>query len=56
MSDEYEIRQLVEKYADAVCRRDRDDWASTWSDDSLWNLGLPPKCVDLASILVARHT
>ena len=42
MSDKYEIRQLVEKYADAVCRRDKDDWASTWSDDSHWNLGSVP--------------
>ena len=42
MNDEYEIRQLVEKYADAVCRRDKDDWASTWSDNSLWNLGSVP--------------
>ena len=39
MSDDYEIRQLVEKYADAVCRRDKDDWSSTWCEDSLWNLG-----------------
>jgi len=42
MSDDYEIRQLVEKYADAVCRRDKGDWSSTWCEDSLWNLGSVP--------------
>ena len=31
MSDKEEIRNLVEKYADAVCRRDEKDWSSTWS-------------------------
>ena len=43
MSDKEEIRNLVEKYADAVCRRDEADWSSTWCDNSLWNLGsIPP--------------
>ena len=38
MSDEYAIRQLVEKYADAVNRVDKEDWASTWCEDSEWDL------------------
>ena len=40
MNDDYAIRQLVEKYADAVCRRHKEDWASTWSEDSIWDLSL----------------
>jgi len=42
MSDEYAIRQLVEKYADAVNRVDKEDWASTWCDDSEWDLSSMP--------------
>ena len=43
MSDKEEIRNLVEKYADAVCRRDETDWSSTWHDNAIWNLGsIPP--------------
>ena len=42
MSDEYAIRQLVEKYADAVNRVDKDDWASTWCEDSEWDLSSMP--------------
>ncbi len=34
-----ELRQLVERYADAVCRRDADDWAATWAEDAVWDLG-----------------
>jgi hypothetical protein len=33
------IRALVHRYADAVCRRDQDQWAATWADDSVWYLG-----------------
>lgn len=32
------IRQLVEAYADAVLRRDADDWAACWADDAVWEL------------------
>lgn len=40
MSDLYtELRQLVERYADAVCRRDADDWGATWAPDGVWDLG-----------------
>ena len=42
MSDEYAIRQLVEKYADAVNRVDKEDWASTWCEDSEWDLSSMP--------------
>jgi hypothetical protein len=32
------IAGLVQRYADAVCRRDREQWASCWTDDSEWVL------------------
>lgn len=32
------IRQLVEAYADAVMRRDADDWAACWAEDASWEL------------------
>lgn len=38
MEDEQEIRNLVARYADAVCRRDQDDWSATWAEDGLWQL------------------
>lgn len=34
-----EIRQLVERYADAVQRIDADDWADCWAPDGVWDLG-----------------
>jgi uncharacterized protein (TIGR02246 family) len=37
--DEMEIRTLVARYADAVCRRDAQAWAATWAEDCLWDLG-----------------
>ncbi len=40
MSDLYsEIRQLVERYADAVNRIDPGDWGATWAADGTWDLG-----------------
>lgn len=33
------IRTLVHTYADAVCHRDADQWASTWTEDAVWDLG-----------------
>lgn len=40
MADEYlALRQLVEAYADAVCRRDAEDWGATWAPDGEWDLG-----------------
>lgn len=37
--DAFEIRALVERYADAVCRRDAADWGATWAPDATWDLG-----------------
>ena len=33
------IDDLVHTYADAVVRRDADQWASTWAPDAAWELG-----------------
>jgi SnoaL-like domain len=33
------IEDLVHTYADAVVRRDPDQWASTWAEDAVWELG-----------------
>jgi len=35
---ELAIRHLVSAYADAVNRRDKALWASTWAEDSVWDL------------------
>ena len=43
MNDESEIRNLVYKYADAVCRRSKEDWSSTWSVNAVWELPSSPK-------------
>jgi ketosteroid isomerase-like protein len=32
------IPGLVHRYADAVCRRDADQWASCWAEDAVWVL------------------
>ena len=43
MSDEYlAIRQLCERYVDAVNRRHTQDWAATWAPDAVWDLGRGP--------------
>ncbi len=36
--DRQAIRELLDAYADAVCRRDASDWAATWADDAEWSL------------------
>jgi AcrR family transcriptional regulator len=33
------LRQLVDRYCDAVLRRDTAAWAATWTDDATWDLG-----------------
>ncbi len=33
------IEDLVHRYADAVVRRDAGQWASTWADEAVWELG-----------------
>jgi ketosteroid isomerase-like protein len=39
MSDRDDIVDLVHRYSDAVCRKDRPQWAATWADDAWWDLG-----------------
>lgn len=36
--DRLAIRELLEAYADAVCRRDAEDWGATWAEDAEWSL------------------
>lgn len=36
--DRLAIRELLEAYADAVCRSDAEDWGATWADDAEWSL------------------
>lgn len=43
MSNEYvAIRELCERYVDAVNRRDAKDWGATWAPDAVWDLGRGP--------------
>ncbi len=37
--DQFEIQSLTQRYADAVMRRDADDWAACWAEDGAWDLG-----------------
>ena len=40
MPDEYTaIRQLAERYVDAVNRRDQDAWLATWAPDGVFDYG-----------------
>ena len=32
------IADLVHRYADAVVRRDEQQWSATWTDDAVWQL------------------
>lgn len=34
-----EIRDLIHRYADAVCRFDGEQWQSTWAPDGVWDMG-----------------
>ncbi len=34
-----EIHDLVHRYADAVVHRNPEQWAATWADDAVWELG-----------------
>lgn len=38
LSDEAAIRGLLDRYSDAVFRRDAGDWGSCWSEDARWSL------------------
>lgn len=40
LSDERAIRRLVARYSDAVSRRDEATWASTWTEDATWDVGM----------------
>ncbi len=33
------IAALVHRYADAVVRRDKDQWEACWAQDARWQLG-----------------
>ncbi len=33
------IAHLLHTYADAVCRRDPDQWIGTWDENAVWELG-----------------
>ena len=33
LEDRIAIRELLETYADAVCRVDAEAWGSTWAED-----------------------
>ena len=35
----HDITDLTHAYADAVVRRDADQWAGTWAVDAVWELG-----------------
>ena len=40
MPDEYiAIRQLCERYVDAINRRDAEAWINTWAPDGVWEYG-----------------
>ena len=39
MSDIDAIRDLIHRYADAVCRFDAEQWQATWAPDGVWDLG-----------------
>jgi len=38
IEDRLAIRELVDSYADAVCRVDAEDWGATWAEDAVWAL------------------
>lgn len=38
IEDRLAIRELIERYNDAVHRRDADAWAATWAEDAEWDL------------------
>jgi len=45
--DRLAIRELLDTYADAVCRNDVEAWAATWAEDSFWAL---PDYPDLGEV------
>ena len=47
LEDRLAIRELLETYADAVCRVDADAWGATWAEDGLWEM---PDFPDMGTI------
>ncbi len=45
------IDDLLHRYADAVVRRDPDQWSSTWATDAIWELGRGRRVEGRAAIL-----
>lgn len=39
LADRVAIRERIERYNDAVFRRDADDWAECWTEDAEWQVG-----------------
>lgn len=38
VEDRLALRDLLDAYADAVCRNDATDWAATWAESCRWDL------------------
>jgi len=38
IEDRLAIRELLDSYADAVCRVDAEAWGATWAEDAVWAL------------------
>lgn len=38
VADELALREIVTRYADAVCRRDAAAWGDTWAADGEWQI------------------
>src|ERR1700677_1295363 len=36
IEDRIAIRELIEAYSDAVCRKDMAAWSETWMEDAVW--------------------
>jgi uncharacterized protein (TIGR02246 family) len=51
-----DIRDLVHSYADAVVRRDADQWAATWTEDAVWELGKGRRVEGREAILALWNT
>jgi SnoaL-like domain len=45
------VTDLLHRYADAVVRRDPDQWSSTWATDAVWELGRGRRVEGRAAIL-----
>lgn len=41
MEDRLAIRELAERYGDAVTRKDKAAWEQNWAEDAVWTLNLP---------------